>query len=119
MIKIFHISLAFVAIGGFIGRVILSEIHPQILRHTALKIVPHAIDTLLLISGIALVFQGHWLADQYGWIIAKLAVLFGYIGFGVIAMRRQGRMKWLAFVGAIACFAYIGSVAVTKQPWWF
>lgn len=117
MIKIFHLSFAFITLFGFIGRVILSETHPRILKQKALKIAPHVIDTLLLVSGIMLIFQGHWLSGEYGWIIAKFAGLFGYIGFGVIAMRSQGKTKWLAFTGAIACFIYIGSVALTKQPW--
>ena len=117
MLKIFHLSFAFIALFGFIGRMILSETHPRILKQKALKIAPHVIDTLLLVSGIALVFEGHWLSGNYGWIIAKMTGLFAYIGFGVIAMRQRGKIRWLAFAGAIACFAYIGSVAVTKQPW--
>lgn len=102
---------------SFVGRIILSETCPKLLERKVLKIAPHVIDTLLLVTGITLVFQGNWLSGQYDWIIAKFAALFGYIGFGVVAMRHRGMVKWLAFAGAIACFIYIGDVAVTKQPW--
>lgn len=117
MLKIVHISFAFMTLISFVGRIILSETCPKLLERKVLKIAPHVIDTLLLVTGITLVFQGNWLSGQYDWIIAKFAALFGYIGFGVVAMRHRGMVKWLAFAGAIACFIYIGDVAVTKQPW--
>jgi uncharacterized membrane protein SirB2 len=119
MIKDFHLTFVLLSIFSFVGRVILSETHPAILKQKALKIVPHVIDTLLLVSGIALVFQGAWLATDYGWIIAKLVALFGYIGLGVVVMRNRGTVRWLAFVGAMVCFVYIGITAVTKNPLFF
>jgi len=97
----------------------LSETHPVILKQKALKIAPHVIDTLLLLSGITLVFQGGWLSTEYGWIIAKIVALLGYIGLGVVVMRNRGTVRWLAFVGAMACFVYIGIVAVTKNAFFF
>lgn len=115
MLKILHLSLVLLAVSGFIVRVILSETHPHRLKHKTARILPHIIDTLLLISGLVLVFHGHWLSRPYGWLIAKLIGLFGYIGFGAITMRRRGPVKWLAFAGALGCLAYIGQVAVTKQ----
>ena len=102
---------------SFVGRIIISETHPALLKQKLLKIAPHIIDTALLLSGIFLFFQGHWLSQ--GWIMAKLLGLCGYIGFGVMAMRHRGTNRWLAFIGAMLCFAYIGIVAVTKNPWFF
>ncbi len=119
MIKIFHLSFVLISIFSFVGRVILSETHPAILKQKLFKIAPHVIDTILLLSGITLVFQGQWLATEHGWIIAKVLALLGYIGFGVVVMRTRGTLRWLAFVGAMACFVYIGIVAVTKNPLFF
>ena len=119
MIKIFHLTFILLSISTFVGRVILSETHPAILKQKALKIAPHVIDSLLLLSGITLIFQGEWLSTEYGWIIAKIIALIGYIGLGVIVMRNRGSIRWLAFSGAMACFAYIGIVAVTKNPFFF
>lgn len=119
MIKIFHLSFILLSIFSFVGRVILSETYPALLKQKLLKIAPHVIDSLLLLSGIALVFQGQWLATEYGWIIAKLFALVGYIGLGVVVMRSRGTTRWLAFVGAMACFVFIGIVAVTKNPLFF
>ena len=119
MIKIFHLTFILLSIFSFVGRVILSETHPAILKRKVFKITHHVIDTLLLVSGISLVFQGGWLSTEYGWIIAKIVALMGYIGLGVVVMRNRGTVRWLAFVGAMACFVYIGIVAVTKNAFFF
>ena len=119
MIKIFHLTFVLLSILSFVGRVILSETHPAMLKQKSIKVAPHIINTLLVISGITLVFQGGWLSTDYGWIIAKIVALLGYIGLGVIAMRNRGTVRWLAFVGAMASFAYISIVAVTKNAFFF
>lgn len=119
MIKIFHLAFVLLSLASFVGRVTLSEVNPDMLKQKAFKIAPHVIDTLLLLSGIILVFQGAWLSVEHGWITGKIIGLLGYIGLGVVAMRNQGSARWLAFAGALACFAYIGIVAVTKNAWFF
>ncbi|MDD1611120.1 MAG: SirB2 family protein [Methylococcaceae bacterium] len=111
MIKIIHLTFVLLAFSSFIGRVLLPLTHPNLLNQKAFKIAPHVIDTLLLLSGITLVFQGSWLSGEYGWL--------GYIGLGVLVMRSEGTTRWLAFAGAIGLFIYIGIVAVTKNPWFF
>ena len=114
MIKL-HMLFILLSVGSFISRIMLAEFKPEILRARVLKIAPHIIDTILLLSGITLVFQGNWMAGEYGWIMTKLVMLIAYIGFGVMAMRSTGIKRWGAFVMALACFGYIISVAVTKH----
>lgn len=115
MIKSIHMLFILLSVGSFITRIMLAEFKPDILRAKVLKIAPHVIDTILLLSGITLVFQGNWMAGEYGWIMTKLVMLIAYIGFGVMAMRSTGIKRWGAFVLALACFGYIISVAVTKH----
>lgn len=119
MIKILHLSFILLSIISFIGRVIISEIRPELLKVKIIKIAPHIINTFLLLSGFTLVFQGGWLAGDYGWIIGKFVVLLAYIGFGLLTLRAHGANKWLAFSASLACFIYIGIVAVTKNAWFF
>ena len=119
MIKLLHLTFVLLSIFSFVGRVILSETHPAILKQKLFKIAPHIIDTGLLLSGITLVFQGGWLSTDYSWIIAKIVALFGYIGLGVVVMHNRGTVRWLAFIGTMACFVYIGIVAVTKNALFF
>ena len=115
MLKSLHMLFILLSVGSFISRIMLAQFKPDTLRIKVLKIAPHVIDTILLLTGIGLVFQGNWIAGEYGWIITKLVMLIAYIGFGVMAMRSTGIKRWTAFVLALACFSYIISVAVTKH----
>ena len=101
MIKLFHLTFVLLSISSFVGRVILAEIHPEMLEQKWLKIGPHVVNTLLLITGFVLIFQGQWLSREYGWIIAKIIVLLGYVGLGTIAIKSQGALRWQAFAGAL------------------
>ena len=115
MLKSIHMLFILLSVGSFISRIMLAQFKPSTLRIKVLKIAPHVIDTILLLSGIALVFQGNWMAGEYGWIISKLVMLIAYIGFGVMAMRSTGIKRWIAFVLALTCFGYILSIAITKH----
>ena len=115
MLKSIHMLFILLSVGSFISRIMLAQFKPEILRAKVQKIAPHVIDTILLLSGIGLVFQGNWMAGEYGWIISKLVMLIAYIGFGVMAMRSIGIKRWVAFVLALTCFGYILSIAITKH----
>ena len=119
MLKNIHLVFILLSLISFVGRVILSEINPILLKRKVFNITPHIINTLLIGSGFALVIQGDWLSAEYGWIVAKLLVLIGYIGLGMFVMKNQGTAKWLAFIAAMACIVYIGIVAVTKNAFFF
>lgn len=119
MLKTFHLLFVLIAFSSFVGRVIVSETRPELLKQKLFKIAPHVIDSLLLLSGIALVVSGSWATTGHGWIIAKIIALLAYIGLGVITLRSRSTFRWLAFAGAMTCFAYIGIVAVTKNPLFF
>ncbi|MBS3964182.1 MAG: SirB2 family protein [Methylomonas sp.] len=111
-----HLHLLFVALAfaSFAGRLALAEFKPDMLAQKWLKIAPHVIAALLLLSGIALVFQGRWLEGDYGWIVAKVVVLPIFIVLGLLAMKREGTARWGFAGGALLCFLYIAKVAVSK-----
>ncbi|MEQ1528173.1 MAG: SirB2 family protein [Methylococcales bacterium] len=116
MLKILHVSFALLSVGTFIGRVFMENSHAQFFAQKWVKIAPHIISTILLITGFALVFQGGWLSGNYGWIVAKIIALLAYIGLGLVAVKSQGTQRWQAFAGAMACFIYILAVAGSKNP---
>ena len=117
MIKSLHIFFVLFSFFSFIARVILAATRPAVLKRKWLKISPHVVDTMLLLSGLTLVVQGHWLTFEYGWLVAKVIALLGYICFGTITMRQQGPTRWFAFSAALGCYLYIFIVAVSKNPW--
>ncbi len=119
MIKFFHLIFILLSISSFVGRVYLAEKQPAMLEQKWIKIGPHIINSLLLLSGFALVFQGSWWSVEHGWIIAKLIALVAYVGLGIVAIKNQGDLRWKAFAGAMVCFIYIVIVAVTKNAFIF
>jgi len=115
MIKLIHLIFIFSSFISFTSRIGLSVFKPSLLQNKFIKIAPHVIDTILLLSGITLVIQGNWLAGEFGWIVSKFVLLLAYIGLGVMAMRFSGIKRWLAFVAAIICFISIFIIAITKN----
>ncbi len=113
---IIHIIFVLSSFISFVTRVLLLEIKPELLHEKFLKIAPHVIDSFLLASGIGLVVHGDYLASgEYGWIVSKFIVLLAYIVLGAMTMRSSGAKHWLAFAGAIGCYGYILTVAITKE----
>lgn len=90
----------------------------SMLQQRWVKTLPHFVDSALLLSALTLaVWSGQYPMAQ-PWLTAKLVALVLYILLGTVALKR-GRTKSirvLALIGALATFAYIVSVAVTKNP---
>ena len=80
--------------------------------------MPHAVDTLFFASGIWLAVILNLNLLQHPWLLAKFVGLLGYIGFGMIAFRfgRTRGVRTVAFVAAVAAFAYIVGAALAKTP---
>ena len=91
---------------------------PEQLARRWVRIVPHVVDTVLLVSAIALAAMIGDDPGTRGWLSAKVIGLLVYIALGSVALKygpTRG-VRSAAFVGALATFAYIVSVAVTKSP---
>jgi len=115
MLKHIHLLFVVLAVASFPIRLAAAEYKPELLQEKWLKIAPHALATLLLLSGIGLVFQGNWLQSDYGWIVAKIFGLLGYIGLGILAMHSEGTRRWQATGGAFLCLIYIFAAAISKK----
>ncbi len=118
IIKYFHTALAALTISGFLLRGFWAVTGSDLLRRRVIRIAPHIIDTLFLAAGIALVVMLDLNPLQHAWLLAKFAGLLAYIGLGMVAMRfgRSREIRIVAFVGAVALFAYIVGVALSKSP---
>ena len=116
--KLIHISCVVLSGSLFAGRGVWVVTTRRALWRW-LRIVPHVIDTVLLASGLGLALLIH----QYpffnsDWLTAKMIGLVVYIGLGMTVFRsgatRRGRA--VAGLAALLVFAYIVSVATSKQP---
>lgn len=116
-LKLVHQTCALVSITGFTVRGFLMLAGSTLLRRPWMRSWPHLIDTLLLISGIWMAVNLQLHPGNSSWLNAKLVALLCYVALGFVALRlgKTPRMRALAFVGALACFAYILLVALTRS----
>ena len=118
LLKHIHVSCAVISFALFFLRGIWSFNGSPIMQQRWVKIVPHAVDTLLLVSALALAFiiQQYPLVDA--WLTAKFFGLLLYIILGSVALK-YGKTKAIriaAWLGAQVAFAYIVLVATYHTP---
>jgi len=118
ILKAIHIVAAMTTISGFLLRGYWMLTESDKLQHRVTRIVPHVVDTVFLLSGIAMVWMLHLNAFTQPWLIAKFTGLIAYILLGTIAIKRgrTPQIRVIAMVGAVSVFAYIAGVALTKSP---
>ena len=118
LIKSVHQLCALTSLSLFILRGIwMLQESPRRARRWV-KILPHAVDTALLASAVALALMLRQDPLTHAWLSAKLVALLVYIGLGLVALH-YGKTKGVratAWIGALAVFAYIVSVALTHNP---
>jgi len=117
VIKTIHVTCALLSISGFIIRGIWMMQQSDYLQKKLVKILPHIIDTFLLLSAITLAINYSINPFEQFWLLSKIIALFAYIGLGMVALRfgKTLLQRKLAWIAAIAIFIYIVLVAVTKQ----
>ncbi|HCY63371.1 MAG TPA: regulator SirB [Oxalobacteraceae bacterium] len=115
-----HLHMTFAALSGmlFLLRGVLMLQDSALLQQRWAKIVPHVIDTVLLASALVMVFWSAQYPFVEGWLTAKVLALIAYILLGTIALKRgkTKQVRLAAFLAALAVFAYIVKVALTRQP---
>lgn len=119
-IKHLHITCAAISGSFFLLRGIWMLLDSPMLQRRWVKVVPHGVDTLLLTTALVLVFWSGQYPFVQPWLTAKVIALVVYIVLGTLALKR-GKTKGVrtfALVAALATFAYIVAVALTRQPWW-
>ena len=114
LIKNIHLVFAMLTTIGFCVRGVWMMTESPMLQKKFVKVLPHIVDTTLLISALALVVM----SGQYPWVAAwvgmKLVLLVAYIVVGTFALKR-GKTKQIrtAFFAAsililLALFAVAG-----------
>ena len=118
LVKMLHTFTAVLTISGFVLRGYWMMRDSHLLQHKVTKVAPHVIDTVFFVAGIALVFMLNLNAFTQPWLLAKFVGLVVYVVLGAIAIKRgpTKEIRIMAFVGALAVFAYITGVALAKSP---
>lgn len=116
-LKLIHIGTAILTISGFVLRGYWMFSGSPRLQLKLVKVAPHIVDTAFLLSGIALIVILNLPVLSQNWLLMKFVALVVYIVLGAIALGgdRTSRTRIIAFALALATFAYIVGVALTKS----
>lgn len=119
ILKHIHMTAAFLTAALFFLRGSWMIFSPRLLQRRWVKIVPHVIDTVLLVSALALVYQLLQFGAGVTWVWAKVLGVVVYIALGLVALKR-GRtlpIRMAALAGGLLTLVYIFSVAYAKSAW--
>ena len=80
------------------------------------RILPHIVDSILLLSAIALVIMSGQYPFRVDWVTLKIFLLLLYIGLGTFALKRgrTKKIRGIYFVAALICIVGIFTAALLK-----
>lgn len=116
-VKHIHLMAIALSVGLFILRFILLMMQSPKLNSKLLKVLPHVVDTLLIVSAgtLCILLQQYPLVDA--WVTEKLLGLIMYVFMVTLALKlaQNNFMRVIGFVGALSWIAFAGAVAMSKQ----
>jgi len=108
-----HVAAALLSIAGFVLRGFWAWRAPHMLSRKPVKVVPHVVDTVLLLAAIGLLVLYSWNPFAFGWLTAKIVLLIVYIGLGLVALKPWfgPSVRVPAFCLAVLVFGWILVIA--------
>jgi uncharacterized membrane protein SirB2 len=118
MLKYTHVAAVMASFALFFLRGLWMMAAPEKLAARWVRVVPHVIDTVLLVSAIALATVTAQYPFVQPWLTAKVLALLLYISLGTVAIRRgrTRRVRIIAWILALSVFGYMVAVARTRTP---
>jgi uncharacterized membrane protein SirB2 len=117
-IRMIHESAVALSVTGFFIRDLGRLVGAEAVGGRLVKSLPHAIDTVLLVSALTLAWMLGITPLSAPWLMAKVCGLVVYVGLGLVAMRAgvSTGVRLAAWIGALLTVGWIISVAITKSP---
>lgn len=117
-LKLIHQSAVTLSFLGFFARGMGALAGAAWVSTRPAKTLPHLVDSVLLLSAIAMAWMLRLNPASVPWLLAKIIGLLAYIGLGMLALKphRPKPVRAIAWIAALATFGYIVSVALTKSP---
>jgi uncharacterized membrane protein SirB2 len=116
-VKAIHVTCVVFSIAGFFARgVLMLAGSPR--RHARwLRVAPHVNDAILLAAALTLAALSRQYPFVDGWLSAKVFGLIAYIMLGSVALGqgRGKRVRMTAWLAALLVFAYVVSVALSRD----
>ena len=117
-IRAIHETAVALSVTGFFVRGLGALVGAQPLGGRWVKALPHAVDTVLLLSALTLAWMLRITPLSAPWLLAKVCGLLAYIALGMVALRPglPTGVRLAAWIAALATVGWIVSVAITKDP---
>ena len=121
ILKNIHMSLAAISVALFCLRFALLMTNADLLKNRWLKILPHIIDTVLLLIGVVMMVKLAAYPGQVDWMTGKLIAVVAYIftGYYTLKLARNNMMRIFGFLGALGWVILVVRIAMTKQNFLF
>ena len=118
MLKYVHVAAVIASFALFFLRGLWMMAASGKLAARWVRVVPHFIDTVLLVSAIALAAVTTQYPFVQPWLTAKVLALPVYVVLGTVAIRRgrTRRVRIVAWILALTVFGYIVAVARARVP---
>ena len=118
IIKYFHIGSVLLSYILFFLRGAWMLRNAPVLQQRWVKVLPHIVDTALLLSAVTLAVQLSISPLSAPWLMAKIIALLLYIFLGTIAIKRgkTREIRVAAWLSAQLVFIYIVAVALSHNP---
>lgn len=119
--KHLHLTAILLSVVLFLLRFVLTLRSSDYLHKKWLKILPHIVDTLWLISAIVLCVSLSQYPFVDAWVSEKLLAFVMYFFMVTVALKlaKTLLMRFIGLIGALSWLAYAGMVAVTKHAYLF
>lgn len=92
----------------------------SLLEKKVLKITPHVVDTVLLLTGVGLIISLGFIPFTPGneWFTEKVTCILAYfaLGFFTLKVAKHKLLRTFAFFGALGWLVMAGKIAMTKMP---
>ncbi|GAD80293.1 SirB2 family protein [Vibrio ezurae] len=119
-LKNIHLILIALSAGLFITQYILMVTQSPLQNKKFIKITPHAVNGLLILSGILLLLVTGWVPFRPGseWLTEKFTCVLAYIALGVFALKlgKNQLLRGFAFLGALGWLLMAAKIGMTKMP---
>jgi uncharacterized membrane protein SirB2 len=115
-----HVTAVVISLALFSFRFALTLKGSRVLQQKWLKILPHLVDTILLLTAIWLLTLSS-IIEVDGWVASKVmgVVLYIVSGFYTLKWAKTNRSRLIGFASAVVWITLTATVAFTNQAFSF
>ncbi|ELR63426.1 Protein sirB2 [Photobacterium marinum] len=116
--KHLHMTAIALSVLLFVARYLMVMANSSLIEKKFLKVTPHVVDTLVLLTGIVLIFMTGFMpfTESGSWLTQKLSCVLAYIALGYFTLHhgKNKVFKTFAFLGSLGWVMAAAKIAVTK-----